>query len=94
VDSTERLVRLINDILDIERMESGKVQMVKQACNAADLMAKAIDVMQAMADKAGDLIGFNYRPSCGLTRSIIQILTNLLSNAIKFSPQALRLAKG
>jgi len=45
VDSTERLVRLINDILDIERMESGKVQMVKQACNAADLMAKAIDVM-------------------------------------------------
>jgi len=31
----------------------GKVQMVKQACNAADLMAKAIDVMQAMADKAG-----------------------------------------
>jgi len=46
VDSTERLVRLINDILDIERMESGKVQMVKQTCNAADLMAKATDVMQ------------------------------------------------
>jgi len=69
VDSTERLVRLINDILDIERMESGKVQMVKQACNAADLMAKA-DVMQAMADKAGGPYRVQlYRPSCGLTRS-------------------------
>jgi len=59
VDSTERLVRLINDILDIERMESGKVQMVKQACNAADLMAKAIDVMQLWLIRQEDLIGFN-----------------------------------
>lgn len=89
VDSTERLVRLINDILDIERMESGKVQMVKQACNAADLMAKAIDLMQAMADKAGvTLSGSTVSTQLWVDPDrIIQILTNLLSNAIKFSPQ-------
>jgi len=60
-------VRLINDILDIERMESGKVQMVKQACNAADLMAKGRHVQAA--DKAGvTLSGSTVSTSCGLTR--------------------------
>jgi len=34
VGNTDRLVRLINDILDIERIESGKVSMVKQTCDA------------------------------------------------------------
>ncbi len=89
VDSTERLVRLINDILDIERMESGKVQMVKQACNAADLMTLAIDVMQTMADKAGvTLSGSTVSTQLWVDPDrIIQLLTNLLSNAIKFSPQ-------
>jgi len=38
VGNTDRLVRLINDILDIERIESGKVSMVKQTCDAANLM--------------------------------------------------------
>ena len=36
-DSTERLVRLINDILDIERIESGKVKMEREICNLAEL---------------------------------------------------------
>ncbi|NJL11530.1 MAG: response regulator, partial [Calothrix sp. SM1_7_51] len=43
-DSTERLVRLINDILDIERIKSGKVRMEKQSCNVADLIDKAVNV--------------------------------------------------
>src|SRR5208337_437340 len=43
VSNTDRLVRLINDILDLERMESGKMSMEKQTCNAADLMTQAVD---------------------------------------------------
>jgi len=46
-------VRLINDILDIERIESGRVTMAKQTCDAANLMIQAADAMRAMADKAG-----------------------------------------
>ena len=87
-NSTDRLVRLINDILDVERIESGKVEMVPQACNAADLIAQAVNTMQAMADKAGIILSvaplsvpLNVDPD-----RIIQTLTNLLSNAIKFSP--------
>jgi len=87
VDSTERLVRLINDILDVERIESGKVTMAKLSCNAADLMAQAADTMQAMADKAGVTLSVS-TVSAQLWADpdrIIQTLTNLLSNGIKFS---------
>ena len=38
VKNADRLVRLINDILDIERIESGKITMLKQACDTAHLM--------------------------------------------------------
>lgn len=88
VTNTERLVRLINDILDIERINSGKVTMEKRLCNAADLMMQAVDVMQAMAEKAEVALGV-VPISAQLwvdPDRIVQTLTNLLSNAIKFSP--------
>ena len=89
VDSTERLVRLINDILDIERIESGEIQIVKQASNAADLMTNSINAMQAMAKKAGVTLSVSTISAQLWVEPdrIIQTLTNLLSNAIKFSLQ-------
>jgi PAS domain S-box-containing protein len=87
-DNTNRLVRLINDILDIERINSGKVTMEKQTCNAADLMMQAVNEMQAMAEKAE--INLEQTPISVEfwvdPDRIVQTLTNLLSNAIKFSP--------
>lgn len=89
VDSTERLIRLINDVLDVERIESGKVTMDKQNCNVADLMTNAANVMQAMAEKFGVMLSVTPIPLNIWADSdrIIQTLTNLLSNAIKFSSQ-------
>jgi PAS domain S-box-containing protein len=87
-DSTERLVRLINDILDIERIESGKVEMVKQPCNVADLMIEATDGMESIADANGITLSvspINVEIHADCDR-ILQTFTNLLSNAIKFSP--------
>ena len=87
-DNTNRLVRLINDILDLERINSSKVTMQKQICNVADLMTQAADEMRAMAEKVDISL-------CAIPVSIelwadpdriVQTLTNLLSNAIKFSP--------
>ncbi|MBG1241920.1 ATP-binding response regulator [Nostoc sp. NZL] len=85
--NTERLIRLINDILDLERMKSVKIFMQKVKCNAADLLIMATETMQAMADKlqvklivhplAIDLWADPDR--------LLQTLTNLISNAIKFS---------
>lgn len=53
VSNTDRLVVLINDILDIERMESGKITLDPQLCNSYELMMKAIDLIRPIADKAG-----------------------------------------
>jgi PAS domain S-box-containing protein len=87
VNNTDRLVRLINDILDLQRMESGRVELIQQHCNAADLMTQAVEVMQAMADKAGVKLEVKPLSAKLWTDSdrILQVLTNLISNAIKFS---------
>jgi PAS domain S-box-containing protein len=89
VNSTERLIRLINDVLDVERIESGKVEMVKQACDVADLLMNLAEVMQPMAKKFGVTLSvLPISAEVWVDRDrIIQTLTNLVSNAIKFSPQ-------
>lgn len=88
INNTNRLIRLVNDILDIERLESGRVPLNLKRCNATALMSEAVAVMQAMADKAG--VAFSMvpceAPLWADEDRIIQTLTNLLSNAIKFSP--------
>jgi CheY-like chemotaxis protein len=88
VNNTDRLVRLINDILDIERMQLGKVSMQRRLCDTATLLTQAVEEMQAMADGAGVTLAvtpFPLRVWADPDR-IVQTLTNLLSNAIKFSP--------
>ena len=86
-ENTDRLVRLVNDVLDLQRIESGKVAMDKRVCNASDLMMQATEGMQGMAQQHE--ISLSTTPvSIALMAdpdSIVQTLTNLLSNAIKFS---------
>jgi PAS domain S-box-containing protein len=89
VTNTDRLVRLINDILDIERIESGRVKMEKRACEATSLMLQAVDAVRELADKAGVKLEVSPGPGRILADPdrVIQTMTNLLDNAIKFSPQ-------
>ncbi|MBH8565226.1 response regulator [Nostoc sp. CENA67] len=86
-DSTERLVRLINDILDIERIESGKVKMERETCNLTELIHSAVNIMQPLANKAQVTLSISSLPVqlWADPDRIVQTLTNLLSNAIKFS---------
>ena len=48
LNNSDRLVRLVNDILDLERLESGKVELVMEPCQVASLMQQAVDGVQAM----------------------------------------------
>lgn len=88
-ENAERLVRLVNDILELERLEAGKISLSKQSCNVAELMMKATDLMQVMANRAG--IAISVSPQAIQLEAdpdrIIQVLMNLLGNAIKFSPK-------
>ncbi len=85
---TERLVRLVNDILDLERLESHNVTLNRQWTDVTDLCQQAINTMQAIADESEIEIRYNGRSQqIFVDRDrLIQTLVNLLSNAIKFSP--------
>jgi signal transduction histidine kinase/CheY-like chemotaxis protein len=99
VTNTDRLIRLINDILDLERMESGRAPLQIRRCSLRDLAHQAIETMTPMADS--HIVHLELVPSTvaqaatpealffdGDADRILQVLTNLLSNAIKFSPTA------
>jgi PAS domain S-box-containing protein len=87
VDNTDRLMRLVNDILDIERIESGTVQMVKSVWKVSELMAKAVEAIEPLAEKAGVTLSFSDNGGHVWVDGdrTIQAFTNLLGNAIKFS---------
>ena len=99
VTNTDRLIRLINDILDLERMESGRAPLQVRRCSLRDLAHQAIETMTPMADSHTvhlELVPSPFSEAAtsealffdGDSDRILQVLTNLLSNAIKFSPTA------
>ncbi|MDY7231378.1 response regulator [Hyalangium rubrum] len=87
--NTERLIRLINDILDLEKMEAGKLELRLQPVEVAEVVESTFGGVRAMADAAKVALR-SEAVGAGLVRAdrdrLIQVLTNLVSNAIKFSP--------
>jgi signal transduction histidine kinase len=87
-DSALHLMHLIRDILDLERLESGRIELSKAWVNPAHLVDQAKNVMQALANQAEITIEVSSEETEIYVNGdrIIQVLINLLSNAIKFSP--------
>jgi PAS domain S-box-containing protein len=88
--NSQRLVRLINDILDIEKIESGKAMLDLKPAALRPLIEQAIEANRGFADSFGARIrllagGIDATARADADR-IIQVMTNLLSNAVKFSP--------
>jgi len=87
IANTDRLTRLIGDILDLERIDSGAMKLTIDSLEIDDLIEEASDGVQAMAEQAG--VTIVRVPSDAVVHvdhdRIIQVVTNLLSNAIKFS---------
>ncbi len=88
VKNSDRLVRLVNEILDIERLNSGEIEMHPQACDAVQLIEQATEEMAAVFDEANVTLALDAEPVALLADPdrVVQTLTNLLSNAVKFSP--------
>jgi two-component system, OmpR family, sensor histidine kinase VicK len=88
ISNSDRLVRLVNDILDLERISSGKTELHSTMCSAEDLLRRAAGVQQARAPRPNIRIFFaaNGVNVWADPDRILQTLNNLLSNAIKFSP--------
>ncbi|MCS6801831.1 MAG: PAS domain S-box protein [Chloroflexota bacterium] len=89
--NSERLVRLINDILDIEKIESGKLHFERQPIELTHLVASAIEANEGLAAEFGVrlTLGERVEPAVvlGDYDRLMQVMANLLSNAAKFSPR-------
>jgi PAS domain S-box-containing protein len=88
VGNTDRLIHLVNDILELERIGSGKVQLHYTMCNAENLLRHAAELQHTAANKADIQFVYDIQPVnvWADPDRILQTLTNLISNAIKFSP--------
>jgi CheY-like chemotaxis protein len=89
--NSKRLVRLINDILDIEKIESGQVVFNFKRVDILALVEQVIEANRAYADGFGVRVRLDPASLHGNVPAdpdrLAQVITNLLSNAIKFSPQ-------
>lgn len=88
--NSERLVRLINDILDLEKAESGKLEFRFETQYLRPIVQHAIEANRAYAQGLGVSIQLDPSSEDGYVLvdrdRLVQVLTNLLSNAAKFSP--------
>src|SRR5204862_7377634 len=87
----DRLSRLINDLLDISKLESGKMTLSPQSVSIKDLLAQAVQTFQTWAQDKKIKIETSIKGREGLIEAdpdrLMQILTNLVSNAMKFTPE-------
>lgn len=88
----QRLVRLANDLLDAERLESGKLELQQELCDAESFILEAVQAVFVLAEMKRITIEVEkvsppQDVNCDRGR-IIQVLINFLSNAIKFSPRS------
>ncbi|MBA3661840.1 MAG: response regulator [Gammaproteobacteria bacterium] len=90
-NNSERLIRLINDILDVEKIESDKFRFHSEPLMLDELITQAVVEMESFATKHQvdiQILGNTLDAQInGDHDRLLQVLTNLISNAIKFSPK-------
>ncbi len=88
--NTERLIRLINDILDIEKIESGHVEIRRDRCDLVQVLHTTLNGLEAYVLDAGVRLTLESERAVTVTGDgdrLVQIFTNLVSNAVKFTPR-------
>ncbi len=88
----DRMISLINDLLDLGRLESGKMTMNMEMVQLEELAAYALNSMKGLAARKGVSLIFNRQGTETMAvladrRRLLQVLVNLLSNAIQFTPE-------
>jgi signal transduction histidine kinase len=89
--SGNHLLAVINDILDISKVEAGKSELNMDEVDVSDLITSAVELMRERANQGGLALNVAVPPDLPVVvvdgRRIQQVLLNLLSNAIKFTPE-------
>ncbi len=93
--SGDHLLEMVNDILDLSRIEAGKMEIEKQPIDLKDLLSRTPSVIQSQAKKKGITIEMNLDSELGMIEAdgvrIKQVMYNLLSNAVKFTETGKRI---
>jgi signal transduction histidine kinase len=99
--NTDRLIRLINDILDLEKIEAGRMELLLAPLSPGAIAAEALRAVDNLAHEAAVTLtseAGNVGLVLGDSDRLVQVLVNLVSNAVKFSPRGeavlLRIAAG
>ncbi len=90
-DSSKHLLNLINDVLDISKIEAGQLRIVLEPFDLPEAVDKVVRAVRPQAEKKAIAVSVNVTPDVGSIvsdrRRVEQILLNLLSNAIKFTDE-------
>jgi signal transduction histidine kinase len=96
--SGHHLLALINDVLDIAKVEAGKYELVLSRFPLSDALTDGARIVRERADEAGIAVSVNVAPELPWIvaddRKVRQIVLNLLSNAVKFTPRGGRIEVG
>ncbi|KIL98985.1 Signal transduction histidine kinase [Paramagnetospirillum magnetotacticum MS-1] len=89
--SGRHLLAVINDILDIAKIEAGQMEFDMEPVEPAEVVAAAIRIVESRADSGGLFLGTHIAEDVPILRAdrrrLLQILVNLLSNSVKFTPE-------
>ncbi len=90
IKNTEHLIDLVNDLLDFEKLEAGRMEFEMVDSNVMDIVEQAKGMVESLAVAKGIVISVgncDYR--CYVdSRKILQVMINLLSNALKHAPES------
>ena len=91
LSSSNHLLSLINDILDMSRIESGKIQIKEQECNISELTHNLVNIIQPQVKAKQlelfiDTFDINNEDVIADSLKLSQVFVNLLSNAVKYTP--------
>jgi PAS domain S-box-containing protein len=88
--NANRLIRIVNDLLDVEKLEAGKMAFAFEPMDMRDAVGNAVDGMRGLAAAQDVTIAWQPdslpTPVRGDSERLIQVVNNLLSNAVRFSP--------
>ncbi len=93
--SGRHLLELINDILDLSKIEAGRLELQFDLCPVSELCQASLQLVKGMAHQKKQTVDFSMHPASIVVqadvRRLKQMLVNLLSNAVKFTPEGGRL---